>query len=259
MNFAFPPLFWGVFMTKFFHVVSLALVLMLSSKANALTLNAADRGWYLSHSTQGVVADPANLNYLVGWARYKSAGRGEYRNYFAFDLSGFAGTTYTSATLRLFNPDVGYLGAAFPGFCCAGEPETYQLNDVTGSASDLLSGVGGIGAFNDLGDGAVYGTHVASAADNGKFIEIALNASAIEQINRSTGGLFLLGGSVTTLARSVPTPNSETIFGFTGPDPYATQLVLGESLAVPEPSLLSLLIAMLVVLSVCLRKDSRGR
>lgn len=52
--------------------------------------------------------------------------------------------------------------------------------------------------YQDLADGALYGSYALSVADNGTNVEIALNAAAIAEIDAGLS-LFAIGGHVTTL------------------------------------------------------------
>jgi hypothetical protein len=78
-----------------------------------------------------------------------------------------------------------------------------------------------------------------SAADNGTVVEIALNGSALGELNCSTG-LFLLGGALGTIAGVV----DQYVFGFSMasfvPD-QTRQLVLTVASSVSEPSSAALL------------------
>jgi hypothetical protein len=57
--------------------------------------------------------------------------------------------------------------------------ETYAIYDVETAVPPLMLGFGGVFTYHDLGSGASYGSVSASAADNGTFIEVELNASGV--------------------------------------------------------------------------------
>ena len=128
--------------------------------------------------------------------------------------------------MRLFNP-----------LYLSDDPtETYTNYDVSTPIASLIDGTGGVGAWDDLGSGTVYGDVVVSAADNGTFISIFLNAAAIADANAAAGGLFAIGGAVTTLGG-----DTEIIFGLSGGGNASdTQLIV----KVPEPGTLTVLAAM---------------
>ena len=188
----------------------------LSLCAQAVTINATDRGFYDSTGSH----DFSNTNYFTGEPLFGN----NSRNFFIFDLAPVSGTV-TAATLRLFNP----LGS----YTSPDPTENYDVHHVGTSPASLAAGTAGAAGFTDLGDGTVYGGHLASALDNGTFINIALNAAAIADINAQLGGLFATGGNLTTLTLDgVP----ESLFGATGGSALSnTQLILTTAAAVPEP------------------------
>jgi hypothetical protein len=91
------------------------------------------------------------------------------------------------------------------------------LLDVSTDPQDLIDGIGGISAFIDLGTGVNYGTHIATEADEGTFIIIPLNASAVADANAAEGGLWAIGGAITTLDKDPTTDDG--IFGASAGSP----------------------------------------
>jgi len=227
---------------------------LLGLAAHADTINAFDRGWYARDvNTNTFSAQAANLNYLVGLGYNGPNVPVAYRNYFAFDLTAYAGQTFTSAILHLYNPKAGdpFASPTFGGYCCSADAfETYELHNVSTSAAALLGGSAGSAGFFDLGDGTVYGSYNATTADNGRFIDITLNAAGLADLNAAVGGTFLLGGIVSTIA-SGP---SQTIFGFTNANNMADSQLLLSTAAVPEPGTYLLMFAGLGLLLVTARK-----
>lgn len=199
------------------------------------TLYAVGGGWFSNAGEHGEF----NTNYAVG------GGDDGYtrNNYFLFDMSGVGGPV-TSAMLRVYNPNAP-ASPGFPfGYTSADPSETYAMFDVsTAFFTDILPGgnrvagygigsASGQGIFNDLGSGQSYGTYNASLADNGQFVEISLNAAGLAAMNAS-GGIFAVGGAITTLDGVV---NRESLFAsafLAFPAPYGAQLVIS---SVPEPS-----------------------
>lgn len=210
-----------------------ATVLICASAASQATIiDATDRGW---RDLNGSHLD-WNTNYIVGDLRGGSPNLAEVRNFFVFNLQGIT-SPITSASLHLFNrandpttPD--YEGGFLDPIRNSTSSETYQVNKVTSSISALVAGGNDLAVFNDLGDGTVYGSYVAKYSDNGKFIDIALNAAALADLNAAIGGLFAFGGSLTSLNA---TADTERLFAYSNLTPLSdTQLILASN--VPEPA-----------------------
>lgn len=212
------------------HAVRAVLALALGGSpvaAAPLTLDAVDSGQYRSTGEHLFL----NQNYQTGV--FETI---ERRSFFVFDLSSVTGTI-NSATLRLFNPEVSQF---LHGYVSPDPTETLNLFDVTTDVDSVTLGLGGVAAFDDLGSGALYGTRVVSAADNGTVIEIALNATAIAALNAATG-LFALGGALGTIDGTA----DQYVFGFSMTAfvaDHTRELVLDVA-GVPEPALTMLLMA----------------
>lgn len=187
-----------------------------SAQAGVVIINTTDRGWY----DDAGFHDPANGNYGVG-----NAGRLTVRNWFVFDLS-IIDVEIVALQLRALNPEGGFFsGDAF---------ETYVNYDVTTNLNDLINGLGGLPAYDDLGSGTVYASYDASNSDNGTIIVIDLNAAAVADANVAAGGLWGIGGAITTL-----NGGDEYLFGgTTGGNNADTQLVVT---LIPAPGVLALL------------------
>jgi MYXO-CTERM domain-containing protein len=85
--------------------------------------------------------------------------------------------------------------------------------------------------YQDLGDGAIFGTRVMSAADNGTNVEIPLTAAAVSALDGGLG-LFAIGGHLTSLHSSAF--DLETVFGGTSASSLRELVV--ETAPVPEPA-----------------------
>ncbi len=242
--------------------------------SHAQTIDASGRGWYrVSEADGALVAQIGSPSYLVGRGIVVSGNpaiRGEYRNYFAFDLSAYAGQTFGSAELSLYNPKYGDLNTttnnpnSYGGFAqsnTAGldagvQPrwETFDLHQVTTPSANILNGGAGQQGFADLGDGPVFGSYTASLADNGSFIRIALNADGLAALNSAVGGTFILGGSLSTI-NICSTCGSQTVFGFSNdPSLALTQLSLAP---VPEPETYAMMLLGLSLVGTIARRRTR--
>ncbi len=155
-----------------------------SAATNAITVIETDHGQYRDDGFH----DPSSVSNIVG-----SFSNTEYRNWFVFDLSGIT-DTITSATLRSYNPP-----GSTQGYQSSDPTETWSLYDVSTDVTALTDGTAGVSAFNDLGAGTSYGAYVASIADNGTYIEIALNSNALNDLNTNASRFFAIGGAITTL------------------------------------------------------------
>jgi hypothetical protein len=172
---------------------------------STLTLNYTDSGWWDDTGFH----DATNKNYVAG---ITDTGH-ENRDFFVFDLSTVA-APILGAQLRLFNPSGGYI-SPFP-------TENYALFDVSTPLSDLrASGSGRTDIFADLGSGQSYGAQQVSTADSGRVVTVNVNDTGLAALNANRGGLFALGGAITTLQGQ-----HEDVFAFSGSSTDTRQLVL---------------------------------
>ena len=170
-----------------------------------ITLDYVDSGWWNSFGEH----EATNDNYFVGQVP------DEYRNFFVFDLAGVSGLI-VDAQLRLTNP--------FGGFSSTDPTEIYSLFDVSTPISALsASGFGDTGIFDDLGTGATLGSQTVSFADDGQIVSVSLGQAGLSSLNAAEGGLFALGGALTTLAGGAV---EQFLFGFSGQPDNVRQLVL---------------------------------
>jgi hypothetical protein len=205
-------------------LLTFTLMFALASASPAITINASDSGNYTSSGSHAL----GDLEYVAGWDNEA------LRDYFVFDLSSLSGTI-ASATLHVYNPancepDCSYTG----GYDSADPSETYNLHEVLVPAALVTNSVLNPAIYTDLGDGTSFGSHNASLADNGAFIDIPLNAAGIASAQTFVGiGSFVLGGELSTLASVLNT--KEYVFGLTDPvgyPDYTRQLIIT---IVPEP------------------------
>ena len=154
----------------------------------------SDSGWW----TNSFGHDASNKNYIAG---HFDGGKGEYNNYFTFDLSGISGTI-TTASLNLYTYQV------------VGSSVDYQLFDVTSPLSEVHATGTNAAVYDDLMTGVSYGSFIYNSSDNNLFRSILLNTDGISALNSAIGGEFGIGG---TIVGGIPTPIPE-------PETYAMWL-----------------------------------
>ena len=202
-----------------------------AAPARADVINAIDSGWYAATGLHIATND----NSLVG----ESAGLVRH-NFFVFDLTAVA-DDIVSASIQLYNPD--NVLPALRGYVSPDPTETFTLYDVSTPIASLSAssaiGPAGVAVFDDLGTGTVFGQRVVSAADNGTTISLTLNADGLAALNAARGGLFALGGALTSLGGA----DNEYVFGFSVAleNPDVRRLEFRTRPAVPEPATLALL------------------
>jgi hypothetical protein len=198
--------------------------------ADTITLNSLDQGWYDNTGFN----DPTNSDYVVGNASFG----GPWNDFFTFDASALGGQTVTGATLRIFNP--------IDGFSSYRSSETVSIGSFAGSLTDLVSGNGGIAAYNALGSGNVFGSASISSADNNGWVQFVLNNDFLSYFN-SAPGVFALGGTLSTLDATYTA--DQYAFAFSGNPLTIPQLVLSTGVAsVPETGTGSLIEIVMVAL-----------
>ncbi|MGC4073613.1 MAG: PEP-CTERM sorting domain-containing protein [Nibricoccus sp.] len=217
-----------------------------SAIGQIITLSAVDRGWYKSNGS----AAPDNQNYVAGYS-YGAV----YNNFFVFDSDQFLGGSLISAKLRVFNPSLqtSQLG---DGYSSPDASETIVLHAFSGNVQSLMNGTGGVTAYTDLGDGAIFGSATVTAAKNGQWIDFILNDSFLGYAGSATD-LLAIGGTLSTYSGG--TFFDQRVFGFSNDLTAAPQLVLefspsaGPS-AVPEPSTYALFGTLFLLGAVLWRK-----
>ena len=160
----------------------------------SLIINATAAGWFGDDGTHNA----ANGNYLSGWD-----GTEEFRDFFLFDLSSVSGVV-TAVTLRVNSGQV----------LTPDPSETIAFYEVTTPPADLqVNQSGRTDIFADLGDGAMYGSAVMASTLYYTNVDVPLNSAAVGAINGALGGMFGLGGTVTTLSK--PPFDNEDVFANT--------------------------------------------
>ena len=215
--------------------------LAIASQVSAAIVDTSDRGWYDATGNHG----SSNLNYVTGRVNFNETTL--HRSFFYFDLSALSGP-FSSATFEAYNPGLDPV-FMLSGYESPNETETLKLFDVSTSLTDLLGGTGGTGAYNDLGDGIVFGEATVSSGDNNTFVSITLNPVGLAALNLAVGGDFIFGAALTTLSSST---GNEHIFAFTNDGILAdTRLILDAPAGqVPEPGSLALFAGLSLLIGV---------
>lgn len=201
---------------------------------------ADDRGWYENNGDWdgGNPSNPDQPNYAAGISQSNR----EFRNWFTFDMSVLP-QRITAVTLNLGMPSGSDQHPTNTGGYRSADPsEHYVLRDVGTAIPLLVNGNGGVPAFQDLGDGHVYGEYTMTEADEGQIVSIDLTPIAVLHADRAraTGRIWALGGHVTTI---LPDVREEIIFAGSHVEP--AQHVFLTVTMVPAPATLALLLVAL--------------
>ena len=158
---------------------------------------------------------------------YPAGGAGPYsyenRNFFVFDIPALT-QSVVSAEL--------WISGVYNRL--DDDSEVYELNEVTNSAQAVLQeGVYQPDVFADLGDGALYGSHVFNRLDRSGVVVIPLNDAFISSLGAASGGQLIIGGRVSTLNDN---PNDyEVLFWMTqGTNTVHLALTLGPASGAPQ-------------------------
>lgn len=108
------------------------------------------------------------------------------------------------------------------------DSELYELNEVTNSAQTVMQeGVSQPDVFADLGDGALFGSHVFQRLDRSDVVVIPLNEAFISSLTAATGGPLVIGGKVPTLNDN-PTDNEILFWTSYGTNTVHLAITLGQ-------------------------------
>jgi len=203
------------------------------SAANAQLLfsNSVDRGSYTDAGDHINTGD----SYLTGYDSFDAV---QYRSFFVFDIPTLTGVdTYTSAVLNIYNGGTSTPNAAN----MAGR--TFTISSIATDLTTLRAGGTGLTSiYNDLGDGANFGSITfGTTPGNGSTIKFNINAAGLSAINSAAGSQIAFGGSFDVNN----TTTDQYIFGFSGsgtPGDGKTRLdLVVNNFVAPEPSTFALL------------------
>jgi len=210
--------------------LSLCLASVDASAAH-VTIEHEARGWINLYS--GAIGRAFQQNFVVGEVYDQYHPDVEFRNFFAFRVPALAPNERVVAAEL-------HLSAHL--YDSADPTETFELHHVSAP-----SGTIGVRNFDwleiqyaDLGDGPSYGSRAFSGNDQNQIVAIPLNGIALADINAAAGGLFELGGVLTTLAPSPP--YMEIVFSGSHLSGHFSRLQLTTAI-VPEPTSWSMLLA----------------
>ncbi len=141
-----------------------------------------------------------------------------YRNFFVFDLSA-AMAQFGSASLRILNPHVALpwcAPAAFcDGFTSPNPTESYFLRYLNPQYYGAVSAdaTGRTDIFSELGSAQVFSHRSVRNADNGQWVDLALNRKGLADLNERRGNTWGVGGNLDELRSpvGVVTPEPATI------------------------------------------------
>lgn len=199
------------------------------------TYSPIDRGEYVrSVYDDGVFLEhEPSIEYFVtgrgGHTPHTTLLSNEFRSFFVFDVEP-TDRPITKTVLRIVVPANGY---------ASDDPsETFALVDVTSSISTLRAGGTGWAPtsleaiFDDLGDGHQYASRTFTKADDGKTVDIELDAVARAMLK--TGGTVAFGGHLTT--GSTASNKWEYLFELSGLTPVRLQVTIAPPPPGPGPS-----------------------
>lgn len=190
-------------MREVFGFTSSAIPPVLELDGGAMRINASAQGWFDDLGKRG----PGG-NYVVGLCGSgyfcEEPGR-DHHDFMRFD-TGQLGSRVSSASLLLWNPQA--LDGGGDGYFSSHSSETFLLHDVTSSPADLMQpGTRRPDIYADSGSGTFYGQAIVSAADNGTWVRVPLNAAALDAINGAAGRSIAFGGSLAGV-NAVPEPGT---------------------------------------------------
>ncbi len=226
-------------------VLMIACVLIVSSTdAATYNIGAFDGGGYRADGYHNPSVDSYQVgNDCTSWDyngntdTWTCLANTEFRNWFAFDLSSIAvqsNEIISSATLSVLNNSAGM----FNGYSTGSNAEQWVIMSVESNINDIIGGQSagsnaGVNIFGDFNNGNTYGSIglTADAYNSSTYINVNLTGpNAISDISSSLGGLFAVGGYIST----INSPYEEYLFDNSDGQINSVNLTL-ETTVVPEP------------------------
>jgi hypothetical protein len=208
--------------------IATAALLMASAASAAVTINSFAQGWVNSQGSSNGASDDNNT--FTGnefGARYNS--------WAAFYIPT---GVFTSAQLDVLADTYG-----------VSSPNQINMYSVTTSYSALANQTGGVAAYNDLGNGSLYGF----ANMLSSLTTTNLGGTAVQDINAAAGSIFIVGFTNATLNQQNPNGVDLGIYTNGGEGGHPT-LTLGTAGAVPEPATWAMMITGFGMAGVSLRR-----
>jgi hypothetical protein len=187
-------------MFAYSHSANLPTLELSYSDASTASVTASFASWYRSDGLPGV-----GDNWIAGVCGSSDICLGDnlsYRSAFVFSIPD-ASILVTGAYIQSFVED-----NPLPGYISTNPTGIYTLYEVSTDPSDLTNFVAGVGIYNDLGTGTAFGSQVFSAADNGTFVQINLNAAGLASINAASDLNWAVGGDFPSASNPVPEPGT---------------------------------------------------
>jgi hypothetical protein len=215
---------------RIFLIMAIVIVNLVAVRmANAITLSALDQGHLMD--------DGKHYLWTTNYAAGDDAAGRQFRSFYIFDLASLAGSMVTGATLNIFLP-------SDDGYYSPDNSETYSLYDILPTnvaplVGTTLTSLTNLSIFEDLGNGVTYGNKIITGSDAGSIINIVLGASGLADINAAIGGLFGIGGAMTSINQ--PPEVQEVIFVNTQDIPLTNTTLVLLTTPVPEPTAILLL------------------
>lgn len=242
--------------------LALGISLLAASTVNATVINAIDQGNY---GEDGFHCTPCS-NYYIGEIVGSDSNNGgalrffELRGFFIFDLSGIT-EPIGAASLLIPNP----VNGPASGFLSPQGMETLSLFSVERSIDSIRGFPGeiqipverGILNFADLGSGTDFGSYLATAADGGTTVRIALNDNALAAMNLAiqNSSLLAFGAALTSFDDNGIGPDSQAE-GIFGQSAFPLAQLDVTTTSVPEPSTMWLFLAAAGAMLLVRRRDS---
>lgn len=226
--------------------------------AQANVLNSADNGWYDDTGFH----NPDNTNIFTGWI--SNGEQNEVRSFFVFDISALNAPVSSASFMTPASTNSGCPGRLSSTGCYESTDgaELIAFYGVDTPIQDLIDGVGGVSAYDDLGGGTRYGSDLVSAGffDPMPEVGFSFQQTALNDLNAAIANndqFFAIGAVLVELARG---PNTEGIWSFSDATNFSAGRLMFETVEapVPVPAALPLMAAGLGALGAAARRRRKA-